>query len=106
MFKDAMDYYRSNLQLLKKKDPGLAKRVEEAPSISSIIQPKIDIDSNICDYEIIAVLGFGLGNHIKELIDRTEDTTFILVVEPDLKAFKRALSSVDLTHIIIQNRVV
>ncbi|MDI6703326.1 MAG: DUF115 domain-containing protein [bacterium] len=101
-----MDYYRSNLRLLKKRDPALVKRIEEVSPIPSIIQPEINIDSSICDYEIIAVLGFGLGRHIKELIDKTEDTTFILVVDPDLKAFKYALSSVDLTSILIQDRVV
>lgn len=94
-----MNYYHSNMALLEKKEPLLHQRLlrvapNRIPGLasSSPLSPSLHLEKA----DVIAVLGFGLGHHIKELIDMASPQAFILVIEPDLAVFKAALSEIDL----------
>jgi hypothetical protein len=101
-----VDYFELNMALLRKREPKLAKRLEEvipskdinltSLSTASIIDPNI----NLNHVNTLAVLGFGTGTHVKELVERTLDKTLLLVIDPDIATFKALLKVIDLTPIL------
>ncbi|MEW6607782.1 MAG: 6-hydroxymethylpterin diphosphokinase MptE-like protein [bacterium] len=101
-----MDYFDLNMELLRKRQPLLAKRLEEvipaqnidvtSLSATPIIDPKI----NLSYINTLAVLGFGMGTHVRELVERTQEKTLVLVVDPDIATFKALLKIIDLTPIL------
>lgn len=95
-----MNYYHSNIALLEKREPMLYQRLlRVAPNrIPELASPSpLPPDLNLKKADVIAILGFGLGHHIKELIDMASPQAFILVIEPDMAVFKAALSEIDLS---------
>ncbi|MDI6703306.1 MAG: DUF115 domain-containing protein [bacterium] len=102
-----MDYYSTNLQYLREIEPELAERLEGVSPALHVTLPKNSLleDSALKDTGIVAILGFGLGDHVKEIIRRTDKETFILVVDPDISTFKTAMIYRDLTPIFQERRV-
>jgi len=106
-----VDYFDSNMALLRRREPGLAKRLEEVVPASdvnlaslftpSIINPHI----NFNHVNTLAMLGFGLGVHVKELVERIPEKTFLLVIDPDIATFKALLKIIDLTPILKSSNV-
>ncbi len=54
------------------------------------------------DYDVIVIEGFGLGEHIKEIIEATSEGTFILIVEQGIAFFKEIINYIDLNPILIE----
>lgn len=54
------------------------------------------------DYDVIVVQGFGLGEHVLEIIDASSDSTFILVIEQSIEFFKQIINYVDLKPFFIE----
>jgi hypothetical protein len=50
-------------------------------------------------YNIIVVSGFGEGDHIKELLGRTSEKTFVLIVEKDIEIVRGVLKRKDLSFL-------
>lgn len=105
-----MDYYTCNIKLLEKKDKELANRVNaisldlERLSFSKaklIIDPNIDLSIG----NVILAFGFGGGEHIEELLGKTQENTLIIVVDPDVSVFKMTLSKKSLDSVLSSKRV-
>lgn len=71
--------------------------VEEA----NLLVDAIKTDEMVAVY----VQGFGLGYHIKRLIDRCGDETLVCIFEPDLRMLQLALEREDFTRLIESGRV-
>ena len=54
--------------------------------------------------QVVAVVGFGLGYHIEELIEANKTST-LLIIEPSLSIFSEALKTRDLSTIFLSERV-
>lgn len=106
-----MDYFNLNMALLRRKEPSLAKRLERVTpatnvnlaslSTASLINPNI----NLNHVNTLVVLGFGLGTHVRELVERIQEKTFLLVIDPDINTFKALLKRIDLTPILKSSNV-
>ncbi len=51
------------------------------------------------------VLGFGLGYHVQELLQKISKTARVWIIEPDVELIRAACESVDLTPILSNGRV-
>jgi len=101
-----VDYFDLNMALLRKREPLLASRLEEVVPATdvdltslfttSIIDPNISLNH----VNTLVVLGFGLGSHVRELVERIQEKTFLLVIDPDIATFKALLKIIDLTPIL------
>lgn len=105
-----MDYFAQNMALLQANAPGLAKRLQEIEAshdndYSPIENSFLGDNANLDHINTLAVLGFGRGVHIKELIKKTQEKTFILVIDHDLPRFKATLATQDLSLILQSKRV-
>lgn len=63
---------------------------------------KLTSYKNLKDYDVIVIEGFGLGEHILEIIEATSDSTFILVIEQDIQFFREIIHYVDLKPFFIK----
>ncbi len=57
------------------------------------------------DSDVVVVFGFGVGSHVKELVQATSRKTFILVIDPSLDLFFHALKLNDLTDLFNVDRL-
>jgi len=106
-----MDYFDSNMRLLIKIEPQLAKRLEGVTptpdidltslSTTSIIDPNMSLNH----INTLVVLGFGVGTHVRELAERIQKKTLLLVIDPDIATFKALLKVIDLTPILKTSNV-
>ena len=85
---------------------------EGAPGIliHSAYDPVKEAKNLISGYELensrlITVLGFGLGYHIKEILDTHPQIRLIIAIEPNLSLFKTALKVLDLSIILSSPKV-
>ena len=85
---------------------------EGAPGIliHSAYDPVKEAKNLISGYELedsrlITVLGFGLGYHIKEILDTYPQIGLIIAIEPNLSLFKTALKVLDLSMILSSPKV-
>ncbi|MDI6703304.1 MAG: DUF115 domain-containing protein [bacterium] len=67
----------------------------------AVLDPRIDLD----EWNVIAVLGFGFGRLVKELINRTDEDILILAIEPKLRMFKSALHDHDLKEVFSSKKL-
>lgn len=51
---------------------------------------------DIGNYDVVVILGFGLGEHVREIIEASSEGTFILIIEQSLEFFKEIINYVDL----------
>lgn len=58
--------------------------------------------NDLKDYDVIVIEGFGLGEHIKEIIEATSEGTFILIIEQNIQFFKEIINHIDLRPILIE----
>lgn len=78
--------------------------------LHSRYDPEAEAKRMVEQYEIglldlFVVFGFGMGYHIKELIDKTTIQSQIFVIETDLNVFKASLEKVDQSKILSCSRV-
>ncbi|MDI6735384.1 MAG: DUF115 domain-containing protein [bacterium] len=106
-----MDYFDANMALLRKKEPRLAKRLETVSPAKDVDFASLSI-SNIIDTNIklnhintLAVLGFGVGTHIRELVEKIPPKTFLLVIDSDIATFKALLQRIDLIPILKSSNI-
>ncbi|MBU0700427.1 DUF115 domain-containing protein [bacterium] len=105
-----MNYFEANMALLKQKDIRLFNKVNETEPKElpytemegMVVSPHV----NLAKINILAILGFGYSSHINEILQKTENKTFILVIDHDIEGFKSILSKKDLTHILKSPRVI
>ncbi|MEW6095169.1 MAG: 6-hydroxymethylpterin diphosphokinase MptE-like protein [bacterium] len=101
-----MDYFDSNMTLLTKREPQLVKRLEgvtPSPDVnlaSLPTTPIIDPNMSLNHINTLVVLGFGVGTHVRELAERVQKKTLLLVIDPDIATFKALLKIIDLTPIL------
>tara|TARA_B100000315_G_scaffold255670_1_gene299640 strand:+ start:8220 stop:10028 length:1809 start_codon:yes stop_codon:yes gene_type:complete len=120
-----MNYYEENINELRKCDPFLAAKIDSVKEsgqlkveTSKTGKPTLKINDKYLHskydplkegegwaqtFDIpkdisICVFGFGMGYHVRALLNRIEDP--IYVVEPSLEILKCALEHLDLTEII------
>jgi len=78
--------------------------------IHSAYDPVKEAKNLISGYELekarfVTVLGFGLGYHIKEILDAHPQIKLIIAIEPNISLFKTALNVLDLSGILSSPRV-
>lgn len=103
-------YYHKNIKILKEKEPKLLKRIESISpnyelALSLSCQDNISFDKDLSNSNIIAVFGFGAGDHIKALLKHVPEKTLIIIVDPDLSIFQAALHLRDLSPILDNNQI-
>ncbi len=54
------------------------------------------------DYEVVVIEGFGLGEHVQEIIEASADSTFILVIEQNVEFFKEIINYIDLKPFLLE----
>lgn len=104
-----MGYYESNLSLLVQREPELARKLEgaemdlsfQSPIEKALFNPKTDLSRA----NTIVALGFGSGAHIKEVLSRIGRHNLVLVIDPDVGSFKRALSLADLRPVLSSGQI-
>lgn len=105
-----MDYYSSNLRLLKEKEPELVRRLDGIPpnplppsyfDLSKLFPKNIDL--SIID--VVVSLGLGGAEYLVSLEEYLPKRIFLLVVEHDLGIFKALLKEYDLSRLITSRRV-
>ncbi|MBU1262544.1 DUF115 domain-containing protein [bacterium] len=104
-----IDYTLRNLEVIKKKEQGLYLRLKETrpravsfpeyQGLGALLEKE-----DPSHYNTIVVSGFGEGHHIKELLSRTSEKTFILIVEKDIEIFQGVLKKNDL-FFLSENRI-
>ncbi len=99
------DYTLQNLEVIRKKEQGLYLRLKETrpkehsfPEYQGLVALLSKEDPSY--YNTIVISGFGEGYHIKELLARTSEKTFILIVEKDMEIFLGALEKNDLSFLL------
>lgn len=63
------------------------------------IQKKFEFES------VVIIIGFGNGSHIKRILKETKDTVVLMVYEPCVNIFLKAMEEIDLTEIFKSGRV-
>lgn len=88
----------------------IGKNGGEGILIHSAYDPVKEAKNFISNYKLekihfLIVLGFGLGYHIKEILDSYPQVKLIIVIEPNLSLFKTALNVLDLSSILSSPKV-
>jgi len=60
---------------------------------------------NLKTTRFLIILGFGLGYHIREILDNYPGIKLIVIVEPELCLFKLALNILDMSDILSSSRI-
>lgn len=63
---------------------------------------RVEVEDNFC----FVVSGFGLGYHVKALLDRLHGEAFVIVSEPSLETLSTALTCVDLSDYLARKRLI
>ncbi|MFH1564183.1 MAG: 6-hydroxymethylpterin diphosphokinase MptE-like protein [Nitrospirota bacterium] len=105
-----MNYFDINMALLTKREPRLAKRLETVSpakdvDFASLSTSIIDTNIKLNHINTLVVLGFGVGTHVRELVERIPIKTFLLVIDPDIETFKALLPKIDLIPILKSSNV-
>ncbi len=100
------------MALLRKREPRLYKRLETVSPAKDVDFDSLAISTNLIDSKIklnhintLAVLGFGVGTHVRELVEKIPPKTFLLVIDPDIATFKALLPMIDLIPILKSSNV-
>ncbi|MDI6703088.1 MAG: DUF115 domain-containing protein [bacterium] len=105
-----MDLYNSNLALLRKVEPGLFYRLlRVSRNTSSHLKQKLSLplllNFDLRNADVVVVLGFGMGRHIPQIVERISRSCFLLIIESDLGIFKEALHHINLIPLFSNCRV-
>ncbi|HAV42700.1 TPA: hypothetical protein DCX15_01605 [bacterium] len=105
-----MGYYEVNLSLLSQREPELVKRLERVGKNGLSLCPPIEkvtfnVGPEIARANTVAILGFGNGFHVKEVLKNINKKTFVLVIDPDIEGFKQVLSLSDFTSLISSDQL-
>ncbi len=81
-----------------------------ATLIHSAYDPVKEAKNFISGYELeearfVTVLGFGLGYHVKEVLESYPQLKLVIVIEPNISLFKTALKVLDLSVILSSPKV-
>ncbi|MGQ9533553.1 MAG: motility associated factor glycosyltransferase family protein, partial [Desulfotomaculales bacterium] len=126
-------YLAANLDVLRRRNPALARKVAEAGDEAEVLptaegptlrlacdgrrvllhsrmRPRSEAGELVggLDLEggrLFAVVGFGCGYHVEELLCRIHPVARVLVLEPSPAALKGALRARDLRHVLGNPRV-
>ena len=60
---------------------------------------------NLKTTRFLIIVGFGLGYHIREILDNYPGIKLIVIVEPELCLFKLALNILDISAILSSSRI-
>lgn len=130
----AMTVFNKNVAAIREQDPELAERlaalrpsqrvtrsVDGAGKVSikvsapggegtlrlpSLKAPRLNgMAGEMAGARMVVVLGFGSGGLFAEVAARTQDQTFVLLIEPDIDAFASVLREVDFSRALGQKRV-
>jgi len=63
---------------------------------------KLTSFKDLKNYDVIVIEGFGLGEHVQEIIEASSDSTFILVIEENIEFFKEVINFIDLKPFFIE----
>lgn len=93
------------MALLRKREPLLAIRLEGVTpatnvNLDSLSTTSLNPNINLNHINTLAMLGFGTGIHIRALVERLPQKTFLLIIDPDIATFKALLKIIDLTPIL------
>jgi hypothetical protein len=102
-----MSYYYSNLNLLKRIEPDLVRRLERVEASGAPQKADFTLFQNLDlrKTELLILLGPIIAFHQMELLRKTIPHTFILAIEHSLSEFKSALERVNLKPILTSRRV-
>lgn len=129
-----MDLFNKNLAALREREPELADHMESISPSSRVVKeeepggrvtlrvqapdgdgsiklpdlggPMLDsISEQIAASLMVVALGFGSGRMFSEIVSRTSNQTFVLLIEPDADLFAATLREIDLTRILKLERV-
>jgi hypothetical protein len=122
-----MSMFQKNIDALMRFDPVFAERVINLPLPEGIRFtdygmidtnkevffnrqkgkgiPKISDYGHLKSSEVIIIYGFGLGEHVLDIINSTPQSVFILVIESEIKLFRAALELVDIEPIVSCGRI-
>ncbi|MBI5816473.1 MAG: motility associated factor glycosyltransferase family protein [Nitrospinae bacterium] len=125
--------FSNNLAAIRKNDPNLADALENLPASSRVkrestrrrcaltvktadgegvinlpdlASPALDkMAYRLAGARMAVALGFGSGRLFSEIVQRTNEQTFVLLVEPDLDLFAAVISEEDFTKVFEMGRV-
>lgn len=82
---------------------------------SFLLHSRFDPEKEACEFlsasglddsvNVVVIVGFGCGHLVRAAVDKTDDKTKIIIVEPDLDSFYWFLSSHDVTDLLGHDRV-
>ena len=90
----------SSITLSKAADGSDAACLEDGTRLCSLHQPQAEATQLLADFEpektaCAVVLGFGMGHHVRMLLERLKGTGLVVVFEPDLGLLNAVFSNVD-----------
>jgi len=103
--------FQKNVQILKKIEPYLVAKLKKVKPNKEgplpYLSQKLDlvIDDDLKFHDVIVILGFGLGDHIRKVISSSSKSSLILIIDHDLSTFKALLESIDLSDIFSHQQV-
>jgi len=93
-------------------EPGRVAITVEGPDGSGVLhfpdmhRPRLEADlEGIAWARMVVVLGFGSGSLLGEVVARTSEQAFILLIEPDIDLFAAVLQEADLSSVLELERV-
>lgn len=101
-----MSFFKSNLEALNKIEPYLAQKINKVKFNKDDLSPylnqsfDLNIDEDLKYYDIIIILGFGLGDHIRKTIKHSSKSSLILIIDHNINAFRSLLELFDISDIL------
>lgn len=101
-----MSLFQKNLRALKKNEPHLAQKISKVKFNKDNLSPYLDqsfdlnIDKDLKYYDIIVILGFGLGDHIRKILKHSSKSSLILIIDHNINAFRSLLELFDISDIL------
>lgn len=88
------------VEFTRARDGAVAGSLPDGSRLCSLHQPLAEADQLLASFDpeetaCAVVLGFGLGHHVRRLLERLRGTGVVVVFEPDLSMLKAVLSNVD-----------
>lgn len=125
--------FTGNLEAIRRLNPDLVDRIRAAPSLGDRLQfsgsrqdaPTARLDGTMLasavrpldeadrlaqsfepvDVAVPIILGFGLGYHIRSIVERLHNTGFALVYEPDVSLLRAVLEHLDCSEWLNSNDI-
>lgn len=79
---------------------------EGALTFPDLKAPALDAAAeNLAGARMVVMLGFGSGRLLSEVLNRTSEQTFVLLIEPDIDLFAAVLREVDMSGVLGMERL-